>query len=65
MQGIIDLWHQVKSWVGSLDFPHLQLSDIATSLGDLSQWLNTGYRGMTIVLILLVIIVNRVLKRPH
>ena len=65
MQGIIDLWHQVKSWVGSLDVSHLQLNDVGASLWDLSAWLNTGYRGMTIVLILLVIIVNRILNHPH
>lgn len=69
MQEITDLWHRVTSWIASLDLSHLRLSDIGTSAGDslqnLALWLNTGYRGMTIALILLVIIVNRILKRPH
>ena len=69
MQEITDLWHRVTSWIASLDLSRLRLSDIGTSAGDSLQdfalWLNTGYRGMTIALILLVIIVNRILKRPH
>ena len=69
MQEITDLWHRVTSWIGSLDLSRLRLSDIGTSAGnalqDLALWLNTGYRGMTIALILLVIIVNRILKRQH
>lgn len=69
MQEITDLWHRVTSWISSLDLSHLQLSDIGNSAGnsiqDLALWFNTGYRGITIVLVLLVIIVNRILKRQH
>jgi len=65
MQEITDLWHQVKSWAGSFELPHVQLSDVGNSIWELSLWLNTGYRGMTIALVLLVIIVNRILKRTH
>ena len=69
MQEITGLWRRVTSWIGSLDLTHLQLSDIGNAAGnsieDLAVWFNTGYRGITIALILLVIIVNRILKRQH
>lgn len=69
MQNITDLWHQFTGWVGALDISNLQPRDLAhsvlSSLWDLSLWLNTGYRGLTIALILLVIVVDRILKRQH
>ena len=69
MQEITDLWHRVTGWIGSLDLSHLQLSEIGSTAGasiqDLALWFNTGYRGITIALVLLVIIVNRILRRQH
>jgi hypothetical protein len=69
MQSITNLWQQFTGWWASQDFSSLQPSDLAHSLlswfWDLSLWLNTGYRGLTIALILLVIVVDRILKRQH
>ena len=69
MQNITSLWHQFTGWLVALDFSNLRSGDLWNSLlsflGDLSLWLNTGYRGLTIALILLVIVVNRILKRQH
>ncbi len=69
MQSIASLWHQFTGWLAALDFSNLRPGDLwnslLSSLWDLSLWLNTGYRGLTIALILLVIVVNRILKRQH
>jgi len=69
MQNINSLWHQFTGWLAAMDLSKLRPGDLwnslLSSLGDLSLWLNTGYRGLTIALILLVIIVNRILKRQH
>jgi hypothetical protein len=69
MQNIIDLWHRFTGWLAALDFASMQPRDLIqsllSSLWDLSLWLNAGYRGLTIALILLVIVVNRILKRQH
>jgi hypothetical protein len=69
MQSITNHWQQFTGWLAALDFSKLQPRDLAQSLvswlWDLSLWLNTGYRGLTIALILLVIVVNRILKRQH
>jgi hypothetical protein len=69
MQSVTNLWQQFTGWLATLDFSSLQPRDLAHSLlswlWELSLWLNTGYRGLTIALILLVIVVNRILKRQH
>jgi hypothetical protein len=69
MQSIANLWQQFTGWWATLDFSSLQPVDLAHSflswLWDVSLWLNTGYRGLTIALILLVIVVDRILKRQH
>jgi hypothetical protein len=71
MQDVSALWHQFTGWLSALieslrsTDPHEIGREIMQSLWDLSVWLNTGYRGMTIALILLVIIINRILKRQH
>ncbi len=71
MQDISALWHQFTGWLSSLvEFlrstdPNEISRQFMQGLWDLSVWLNTGYRGMTIALILLVIIINRILKRQH
>ena len=71
MQDISALWHQFTGWLSSLiEFlraidPNEIGREIMQDLWNLSVWLNTGYRGMTIALILLVIIINRILKRQH
>ena len=71
MQDLSALWHQFTGWLSSLT-ESLRSTDlneigreIVQGLWDFSVWLNTGYRGMTIALILLVIIINRILKRQH
>ncbi len=71
MQDISGLWHRFTDWLSAL-IETLRATDLAEigreimqGLWDLSVWLNTGYRGMTIALILLVIIINRILKRQH
>jgi hypothetical protein len=67
MQDIAGIWHRFTDWLASLDLGNLRLSDVGQSLGtsiqNLSLWLSAGYRGITISLILLVVIVNRILKR--
>ena len=67
MQDIAGIWHRFTDWLASLDLGNLSFGNIGESLGasiqDLSLWLNAGYRGITISLILLVIVVNRILKR--
>jgi hypothetical protein len=67
MQDIAGIWHRFTDWLASLDLGNFSFGNIGellgTSIQDLSQWLNAGYRGITICLILLVIIVNRILKR--
>jgi hypothetical protein len=69
MQHIAGLWHRFTDWVASWGLSDFRFADLGESLGssieDLCLWLNTGYRGITIALILLVIIVNRILKRQH
>ena len=71
MQDISALWHQFTGWLSSLiEFlrrtdPNEIARQIMHGLWDLSVWLNTGYRGMTVALILLVVIINRILKRQH
>jgi len=39
--------------------------EFMSSLWNLSAWLNEGNKGLTIALILLAVIVNRILKRQH
>ena len=67
MQDIAGIWHRFTDWFASLDLGNLRFADLGESLGTsiqaLSLWLSSGYRGITISLILLVIIVNRILKR--
>jgi hypothetical protein len=67
MQDIARIWHRFTDWLASPDLGNFSFGNIGellgTSIQDLSLWLNAGYRGITISLILLVIIVNRILKR--
>jgi len=69
MQNVTDLWHEFSGWLAALDLSNLQPGDLVhsllSSLWNLSLWLNAGYRGLTIALILLVIVVDRILKRQH
>ena len=69
MQNVTDLWDRFSGWLAALGLSNLRPGDLVhsllSSLWDLSLWLNTGYRGLTIALILLVIVVDRILKRQH
>ncbi len=70
MQDITTIWNEFTQWFSSqVTLFQTQPSEVGrefmSSLWDLSIWLNAGNKGLTIALILLVIIVNRILKRQH
>jgi uncharacterized membrane protein len=68
MQEAADRWHELTSWL-SLQLDSLQahraeaIQELESYLWNFSVWLNSGYKGMTIALILLAAIVNSILKR--
>jgi hypothetical protein len=70
MQNVSNLWNEFTAWL-SLQRDLLQTQPSAlghefmAQLWDFSSWLNSGNRGLVIALILLVLIVDRILKRQH
>lgn len=69
MQQVTDLWNEAAAWLSlHSDIFHTPVSelwrDLLTSLWDWSLWLNGGNKGLIIALVFLVVIVDRILKRP-
>ena len=70
MQDTVGPWGEFVSWL-SLQIELLHTDPGAfgrafmSSLWNLSVWLNDGHKGLTIALVFLVVIVNRILKRQH
>ena len=68
MQDASNLWDEFTGWL-SLQMNLLQTHPAEAGRGfmsllwNLSVWLNRGNKGLTIALILLVVIVNRILTR--
>jgi hypothetical protein len=68
MQDSADLWHGFTDWL-SQQANLLQTDPDAfgrafmSSLWNLSIWLNSANKGLTIALVLLVLIVNSILRR--
>lgn len=68
MQKALDLWNQFSDWFSSQWAVFRMPPDevwrgFVSALVDGSLWLQSGNKGLIIVLILLVVIVNRILKR--
>jgi hypothetical protein len=70
MQQALDLWNQFTEWL-STQMAMFRVSPdeawraFANALWRGSIWLNDGHKGLIIALVLLVLIVNRILKRQH
>jgi hypothetical protein len=70
MQDLSNLWEGFTAWL-SLQLSLIQTQpdefgrELMSLLWDMSNWLNRGNKGVTIALIILVLIVNRILKRQH
>ena len=70
MQDSADLWHGFTDWL-SLQANLLQTNPdafgraVLSSLWNLSIWLNSANKGLTIALVLLVLIVNSILRRQR
>jgi hypothetical protein len=70
MQGASKVWDEFTGWLSmQLNLVQTQPGELGrefmSSLWNLSAWLNEGNKGLTIALILLAVIVNRILKRQH
>jgi hypothetical protein len=70
MQQAQDLWNQFTDWISTQmamfkASPDEMWRGFASALWSGSLWLNDGHKGLIIALILLVLIVNRILKRHH
>ncbi len=70
MQQALDLWNQFTDWLSThmamfRASPDEMWRGFANALWSGSIWLKAGHKGLIAALVLLVIIVNRILKRQH